>query len=102
VPRACVASVDSVFDCGGGDYSLQSKGNILYSAATANSTMDSSTKIMEDGIVDSPPTRNAQPLRTKSMTPTHIQGSFSNSRSSRKLHGIPSSSMPSEVVKVNF
>jgi hypothetical protein len=102
--------MDSVFDCGGGDYSLQSKGNILYSAATANSTMDSSTKIMEDGIVDSPPTRNAQPLRvisplplrTKSMTPTHIQGSFSNSRSSRKLHGIPSSSMPSEVVKVNF
>ena len=110
MPRACVASVDSIFDCGGGDYSFQSKGNFLYSTAIANSTMDNSTKTIEDGIVDSPPTHNAQPLRvsslsplrTKSMTPAHTWGSFNNSRSSRKLDGIPSSSMPSKVVKINF
>jgi hypothetical protein len=39
-------------DCG---YSLQSKGNFLYSAATANSTMDFSTTAVEEGVVDSPP-----------------------------------------------
>ena len=52
--RACVASVNSVLDCGGGGFALQSKDNFLYSIAIANSTMDSSTKMMENGVVDSP------------------------------------------------
>jgi hypothetical protein len=72
--------------------------------------MDSSAKTMEDGVVDSPLNRNAQPLRVsspsplraKSMTPSRIRGSFDDSRSSHKLYDIPSSSMPSEVVKVFF
>ena len=104
----CVASVDSVLDCGGGGYTLQSKGNFLYSAATANSTMASSAKTMEDGVVDSPPNCKAQPLRVSSLSPLkaksttkmHCQGSFGDSRSSRKLYNIPSSSSPSGVVKV--
>ena len=66
--RACVASVDSVLNCRG-DFSLQSKGNFLYSAAIANSTMDSPAKMMEDGVVDSPPNCNAQPLRVSPPSP---------------------------------
>jgi hypothetical protein len=97
-------------DCGGWDCSLQSKGNFLYSTAIANSTMDSSTKMIEDGIVDSPPIRNAQymtisspsPLRAKSTTPARLWGSFGGSRSSCKLYDIPSSSLPCGVVKVFF
>jgi hypothetical protein len=50
-----VASMDSVMDIGGFDYSIQSKGNLLYSVATENSAMDDSTKMIEEGIVDSPP-----------------------------------------------
>jgi hypothetical protein len=108
VARAYVASVDLVLDCGGGGLSLQSKGNFLYYAATANSTMDSSAKTMEDGVVDSPPNRNAQPgrvsspspLKAKSTTQKRCPGSFGDSRSSRKLYNIPSSSSPSGVVKV--
>ena len=100
--------MDSVLDCGGGGFSLQSKGNFLYSAATTNSTMDSSVKTMEDGVEDSPPNRNAQPLRVSSLSPlkaksttqTGCLGSFGDSRSSCKLYNIPSSSSPSKVVKV--
>jgi hypothetical protein len=54
---------------GGWDGSIQSKGNFLYSAATANSTMDCSMKMMEDGIVDSPPNRNVQPIAVSSLSP---------------------------------
>jgi hypothetical protein len=72
--------------------------------------MDSSIKTMEDGIVDSPPNCNAQlvtisspsPLRAKSTTPARIRGSFGDSRSSRKLYNIPSSSLPCGMVKVFF
>jgi hypothetical protein len=89
---------------------LQSKGNFLYSTATTNSTMDSSTKTMNDGVVDSPPNCNAQsvtvsspsPLRAKSMTTARIHDSFGDSRSSRKLYDIPSFSLPSGMVKVFF
>jgi hypothetical protein len=72
--------------------------------------MDSSTKTMEDGVVDSPPNRNAQPvtisspspLRAKSTTPARIRGSFGDSRSSHKLYNISSSSLPCGAVKVFF
>jgi hypothetical protein len=64
-----VASVDSVVDCTGWDCSLQSKGNFLYYAATANSTMDNSTKTMDDGVVDSPSNRNAQLVIVSSPSP---------------------------------
>ena len=105
---ACVASVDSVLGCGGGGCTLQSTGNFLYSTATVNSTIDSSGKMIEDGVVDGPPNRNAQPLRisspsplkAKSTTKMRCLGSFGDSRSSRKMYNIPSSSSPSRVVKV--
>jgi hypothetical protein len=94
VPSACIASVDSVVDFGGWNCSLRGKGNFLYSTAIAKSTMDSSTKTMEDGIVDSPPNRNAQPvtisspspLRAKSTNPALMLGSFEDSRSFHKLY----------------
>jgi hypothetical protein len=95
---------------GGGrwDGSIQSKGNFLYSVATTNSTKDSSTKMMEDGVVDSPPNRNVQPvavsspspLRAKCATPTRNRQSFGDSRSSRKLYNNPLSSLLCRVVKV--
>ena len=51
-----------------------SKGNLLYSAATTQSTMDYSPKAMEDGVVDSPPScevlvamNSPFPLRGKAM-----------------------------------
>ena len=59
MPTACMASMDSIIDCTRWDCSLQSKGNFLYYAAIANSTMDNSTKTADDGIVDSPPKHNA-------------------------------------------
>ena len=69
-------------DFGGWDCSLRGKGNFLYSTTIAKSTIDSSTKTMEDGVVDSPPNRNAQlvtvsspsPLRAKSTNPAYMLG----------------------------
>ena len=95
-------------DCGGWDYLLQSKGNILYFVAIANSTMDSSTKMIEDVVVDSLPNCNAQPvivnspslLKAKSMTLACIQGSFNDSRSFHKFYNILSSSLSYRVSKV--
>jgi hypothetical protein len=54
---------------GGWDGSIQSMGNFLYSAAIANSIMDCSTKMMEDGVVNSPPNRNVQPVAVSSPSP---------------------------------
>jgi hypothetical protein len=50
--------------------------------------------MIEYGVVDSPPNRNAQPmtvsspspLRARSTTPALIQGSFGDSRSSCKFY----------------
>ena len=92
----------------GGGFSLQNKGNFLYSAATVNSTMDSSAKTMEDSVVDSSPNRNAQPLRASSLSPLKAKSTtqrrcpsaFGDSRSSRKLYNILSSSSPLLAVKV--
>ena len=49
----CAASVDSILDYG--QFLILSTGNFLCSAATANSTMDFSTKPIDDSVVDSPP-----------------------------------------------
>ena len=48
----CAASADSILDYG--QFLILSTGNFLCSAATANSTMDFSTKPIDDSIVDSP------------------------------------------------
>jgi hypothetical protein len=64
--------------------------------------------MMEDGVVDSPPNENLQPvaisspspLRAKCATPTRNQHSFGDPRSSRKLYDNSSSSLLCGVVKV--
>ena len=73
-----------------------------------NSTMDRLTKMIEDGVVDSPPNCNGQPLTVSSPSPlkakstklVYIQGSFGDSRSSCKLYDISLSSLPCGVAKV--
>ena len=49
----CVASADSILDYG--KFLVLSTGNFLCSATTADSTMDFSTKPIDDSVVDSPP-----------------------------------------------
>ena len=70
----CTASVDSVMEIGASTFPQHSKGNLLYSTATAQSTMDYSPKAVEDGVVDSPPSHEVlvavnlpYPLRGKAM-----------------------------------
>ena len=70
----CTASVDSILrseDCG---LSMKSKGNLLFSAATANSIMDYSRAALDDGEVNSPPAKShiasvtsPSPLRPRRM-----------------------------------
>jgi hypothetical protein len=77
-------------------------------ASTANSTMDYSTKMIEDGVVDNSPSCG-QALLTVSL-PSSLRGRTSpvvrilstatDSRSFRKLYDSPSSSTPSALVKV--
>ena len=49
--------MDSVMEIGASAFPQHSKGNLLYCVATAQSTMDYSPKAVEDGVVDSPPSR---------------------------------------------
>ena len=49
----CAAFADSILDYG--QFLILSTGNFLCSAATENSTMDFSTKPIDDSVVDSPP-----------------------------------------------
>ena len=49
----CAASADSILDYG--QFLNLSTGNFLCLAATVNSTMDLSTKPIDDSVVDSPP-----------------------------------------------
>ena len=70
----CTASVDSIMEIGASVFPQHSKGNLLYSAATAQSTMDYLPKAIEDGVVDNPPSREVlvvvnspSPLRGKAM-----------------------------------
>ena len=70
---------------GASTFPQHSKRNLLYSAATAQSTMDYSPKAVEDGVVDNPPSREVlvavnspSPLRGKAM----VKSSQSNWRDS--------------------
>jgi hypothetical protein len=71
------------------DFSQRSKGNFLYSTALANSTMDYSTKVIEDGVVDSPLSRghvphvvgSSSPLRVKMRAVVRILSSVAGLRS---------------------
>lgn len=65
----CRTSVDSLLDAKEFAFSLRSKGLLLHSAATAQSTMDYSTMAMDEGVVDSPIPRVPIPDRVDSPSP---------------------------------
>ena len=74
----CTASVDSVMDIGAYAISQHSKGNLLYSAPTAQSTMDYLSMAVEDEVVDSLPSRGA-PLAVNSPSPLRGKGKLQSS-----------------------
>ena len=108
IQSACVASMDSILNEGGLDFSQQSKENFLYSAALANSTIYYSTKVMEDSLVDSPPTRgpvpnsvmSSLPLKGKTRFGARILNSGTDLRSIQKLYDLLASSIQETLVKV--
>ena len=70
----CIASVDLVMEIEAFAFSQHRKRNLLYFAATTQSTMDYSPKAVKDGVVDSPLNRKVpivvnspSPLRSKAM-----------------------------------
>ena len=65
----CRASVDSLLNVGDYAPSLRSRGLLLHSVATAQSTMDYSTMAVDEGVVDSPVTRAPIPERMNSPSP---------------------------------
>jgi hypothetical protein len=90
VGLACAALADSILDYG--QFIILSTGNFLYSAATANSTMDFSTKPIEDNVVDSPPSGRPRPRVSCSPSPLRSIGQPTSPNSSermaqRKLYG---------------
>ncbi len=103
----CVASVDSIMDYGQYAISQSGLGHIMYSAATAQSTMDFSTLPIEDGVVNSPPDGGKRPRPISSPSPlkSRTRPSSPELRSEvekstqRKLYddfncGLPSSEVP--------
>ena len=72
----CQASEDSILDYG--QYEILSTGNFLCSAPTLNSTMDFSSKCIEDGVVDNP-------LEKKPRLPVSCSPSLLRSREVRRL-----------------
>jgi len=89
--------------------SVHSKGNFLYSAATAQSTMDYSSAKIQEGVVDSPPSRGAIPSPVHSPSPmrTSVMGATLEDRfrdtngSQRRLYGNQSTSQFTEGHKVS-
>lgn len=91
----CTASVDSILELGNCEISVLSKGNFLYSAATAQSAMDYSSSKIEEGVVDSPPSHVAIPEQVYSPSPKRMSAMRSSSNdkyrdnngSQRSLYG---------------
>ena len=77
----CTASVDSMMEIGACALSEHDKWHLLYSAATAQSTMDYSRKAVEDDAVDSPPSRGIVPLPISSPSPLRDRGARQPSKS---------------------
>ena len=77
----CTASVDSVMEIRTCALSEHDKRHLLYSTATAQSTMDYSRKAVEDDVVDSPPSRGIIPLPISSPSLLRGRGAGQSSRS---------------------
>lgn len=65
----CRASLDSVRSRNAYAQSQRSKGVLLHSAATAQSTMDYSTMAVDDGVVESPLCHGRIPVRSTTPSP---------------------------------
>jgi hypothetical protein len=78
----CAASADSFSDYGQFVISDNAVGHILYSARTAQSTMDFSTMSVEDGVVDSPPNsaKRAKVVRSPSPMKCASRSAFAQDR----------------------
>ena len=80
-------------EIGASAFPQHSKGNLLYSAATAQLTMDYSPKAVEDGVVDSPQSckvlvvvNSPSPLRRKAMEKSSQSNWRDNNGAERNLY----------------
>ena len=80
----CIASVDSMMEIETCGLSEHDKRHLLYSATTAQSTMDYSRKAVEDDVVDSPPSHGIVPLPISSPSPLRVRGAGQSSMSSHR------------------
>ena len=81
------ASTDSIMDYG--QYAILSRGNVLCSAATAQSTMDFSTKPIQHGVVDSPPNGGTRPVPKSSPSPLRSREPSTSRRSRSPSDRVP-------------
>ena len=77
----CTASMDLVMEIGACVLSEHDKPHLLYSAATAQSTMDYLRKAVKDDAVDSPPSHGIVPLPISSPSPLRGRGAGQSSKS---------------------
>ena len=107
---ACRASVDSLLSPVDTILSLRSKGVILHSAATAQSTMDYSTMAVDEGVVDSPVSRESIPncvISTSPMWPRSVPDSPCMNKDNctlvkRILYGGSRDAFAKDLLKVRF
>lgn len=83
----CTVSTDSIMDYG--QYAILSRGNFFCSAATAQSTMDFSTKPIQHGVVDSPPNGGARPVPKSSPSPLRSREPSTSRRSRSPSDRVP-------------
>ena len=85
----CAASADSILDYGQYAISQSGTGHIMYSAATAQPTMDFSTKPINDGVVDSPPYGGKRPHPVSSPSPLKSRTLITSPRFGSSRVGAP-------------
>ena len=77
----CTTSVDSVIKIEACALLEHDKRHLLYSAATAQLTMDYSCKAVEDDVVDSPSSCTIIPVAINSPSPLRGKGTGESSKS---------------------
>ena len=102
-----IASHDSFSDYGQFAISQSVVGHIMYSAKTAQSTMDFSVMPFDDGVVDNPPNGGKRPNPVSSPSPLKIYRRSTspqerlgmNPESQRKLYSEPADQLPTLQVR---
>jgi hypothetical protein len=84
----CAASTDLILDYGQYAISQSGLGHIMYSAATAQSTMDFSNKPLTHGVVDSPPKGVMRTRLVSSPSPLKAQAIASSPRNRDSCEGV--------------